>query len=159
MDPHLWRIDRYRDFLEARKELLAEELNNRMAGLLHGDTRWLEGPSASVTPVTDTVSGISSEEEEAELEELNDWVEKQGLPRGELGFEIADDQMGQPRAVVDLAWRSGLQEELSQPVAVMLNESPESIAIASEAGYRCFTSVKKFKTYVRREILAGEAQG
>ncbi len=158
MDPELWKIDRYRDFLEARKVLLAAELNRRMAELLHGDTRWLEGPTASVTPVSVIVSGIASEEEEGELEELNDWVEGQGLPRGELGFEVSDEATGQQRAVFDLAWPNGLQEELSQPVAVLLNESNETLSIASQAGYRCFTSVKKFKSYVRREILAVEPQ-
>jgi hypothetical protein len=28
------------------------------------------------------------------------------------------------------------------------------MAIASQAGYRCFTSVEAFKTYARNEILA-----
>ena len=54
----------------------------------------------------------------------------------------------------DLAWPQGLQEELSQPVAVLLYEEAGTMAIASQAGYRCFTSVEAFKTYVRNEILA-----
>ena len=41
MDPALWRIDRYRDFLEARKALLAAETNRRFAALLHGESRWI----------------------------------------------------------------------------------------------------------------------
>ena len=36
-DPALWKIERFRDFLEARKVLLAAELNRRMEELLHGD--------------------------------------------------------------------------------------------------------------------------
>ena len=32
-DPELWKIENYRDFLEARKVLLAEEMNRRMAEL------------------------------------------------------------------------------------------------------------------------------
>ena len=42
-DPALWKIEHYRDFLEARRELLAAETNRRMAELLHGDLQWLEG--------------------------------------------------------------------------------------------------------------------
>ncbi len=38
-DPNLWKIGNFRDFLEARKALLAEEANMRMAELLHGDMR------------------------------------------------------------------------------------------------------------------------
>src|SRR5690554_5380027 len=39
-DPELWKIERFGDFLEARKTLLATELNRRMEELLHGDTGW-----------------------------------------------------------------------------------------------------------------------
>ena len=49
-DPALWKIERFRDFLEARKALLAAELNRRMADLLHGDDRWLAGAPAARKP-------------------------------------------------------------------------------------------------------------
>ena len=62
-------------------------------------------------------------------------------------------ESGEQRAVFDLAWPQGIQEELSQPVAVLLNEGSEVIALASGAGYRCFTSVDAFKSYVNHEIL------
>ena len=34
MDPALWRIERYTDFLAARRELLARKLNEHLAGLI-----------------------------------------------------------------------------------------------------------------------------
>ena len=34
MDAQLWRLDRYRDFLKARRELIAASLNDYMAGLI-----------------------------------------------------------------------------------------------------------------------------
>ena len=43
--------------------------------------------------------------------------------------------IGEQKAVFDLAWPNVIQEELSQPVAVLLNESSEMMGIASEAGY------------------------
>jgi hypothetical protein len=49
--------------------------------------------------------------------------------------------------------RQDLQEELSQPVAVLLNEPAEVIALASQGGFRCFTSAADFKRYVAREIV------
>jgi hypothetical protein len=52
----------------------------------------------------------------------------------------------------------GVQEELSQPVAVLLNEDSDTLAIASAAGFRCFTDTKSFKRYVRREVLAADGQ-
>lgn len=155
-DPSLWKIDRFRDFLEARKTLLAAELNRRMADLLHGDDRWLAGTPAALEPAAAPAGGITSEEEEVELEEINAWMEDEGLPRGELSWGYVDPETGRQRAVFDLAWPNGVQEELSQPVAVLLNEDPATLATASAAGFRCFTDMKAFRRYVRREVLAAD---
>ncbi len=152
-DPELWRIERFRDFLEARKVLLADELNHRMEELLHGDSRWLAGAAAPKRPLLAVGSGIASEAEEALLEELNDWMEGNDLPRGLLAFDFADAQTGEQMAVFDLAWPNGIQEELSQPVAVLLNEGVETIAFASQAGFLCFTTVQDFQRYVEESIL------
>jgi hypothetical protein len=155
-DPALWKIENFRAFLEARKALLADELNRRMEELLHGDTRWLAGPTAAVPVVTLATGGITSEDEEDRLEEINDWVEAQGLPRGIMAYDFADAATGEQKAVFDLAWPNGIQEELSQPVAVLLNEGSETLGIASQAGYRLFTNIGDFQRYLEGEILAAE---
>lgn len=154
-DPQLWQLNRFRDFLEARKELLAAELNRQMEALLHGETRWLSGAS-SVSAAPLVGEDIGSEVEEADLEALNVWMESCGLPRGALAYEHADAETGEPIAVFDLAWPQGLQEELSQPVAVLLNEEPEVIALASQKGYRCFTNPEAFRCYVERDVIGKE---
>lgn len=157
-DPTLWKMENFRDFLDARKVLLATEVNKRMEELLHGETRWLAESEVSAPPSPVVVlGGITSEEEEAQLEALNAWMEEQRLPRGLLAFDFADSATGEQKAVFDLAWPNGIQEELSIPVAVLLNEGTETIAIASQAGYRCFTAVTEFQRYVQSEILAVEA--
>ena len=158
MDPNLWRAEHYLEFLEARKVLLAEETNRRLADLLHGDSRWLArlstaGAAAVPVPPVKVVGGITSEQEEQELEALNAWVAEQGLPRGIVSFDFADGATGEQQAVFDLAWPSGIQQELSQPVAVLLNEEAEVVALASGAGYRCFTDTMNFRRYVSSEIL------
>ncbi len=156
-DPALWKVENFRDFLEARKTLLAAEVNRRMEELLHGQTHWLAG-AAAVVPLSPVVSGgVTSEEEEDRLDALNDWMDAKGLPRGVLAYDHADPATGQQKAVLDLAWPSGIQEELSQPVAVLLNEEPEVLAVASQAGFRCFTSMAEFQKYVLAEVLADEA--
>jgi len=159
MDPGLWKIKNYHDFLAARRDLLAAETNRRMEELLHGDTHWLEGirKPEEVPASADLMGGISSEEEEAELIALNDWVEAKGLPRGQMPFEFTDPATGDQRAVFDLAWPEGLQEGFSQPVAVLLNESTETLALASSAGFRCFTDRDVFRAYLIKEVL-GDAQ-
>jgi hypothetical protein len=156
-DSSLWKIENFPGFLEARKVLLAQEVNMRLEDLLHGDTRWLAGAGAPAPKEVAVIGGITSEAEEEHLQALNDWIEAQGLPRGSLAFDFADTDTGQQRAVFDLAWPNGVQEGLSQPVAVLLNEGSEVIAIANQAGYRCFVSVIEFKRYVETEIIVRQA--
>jgi hypothetical protein len=145
----LWKIANYRDFLEARKVLLAAEANRRMEELLHGDTKWLEGRVAAVSaPV---VGGITSDEEEQQLERPNKWIESLGLPRGSLDF--ADAGTGEQKAVFDLAWPDGIQEELSEPVAVLLNESTETLATASKAGFAASPRFQNLNSALRARSL------
>jgi hypothetical protein len=156
-DLALWKVENFRAFLEARKVLLAAELNRRMEDLLHGDTKWLAGPTAVVPVVAAATGGITSEKEEEQLKAVNEWMEAQGLPRGTLAYDFADATTGEQKAVFDLAWPNGIQEELSQPVAVLINESNETLAFASQFGFRCFTIMEDFRKYVETEILAGES--
>ena len=47
---------------------------------------------------------------------------------------LRQEVQGAGAARHDLAWPNGIQEELSQPVAVLLNEGKETIAIARSGG-------------------------
>lgn len=152
LDPALWKMERYADFLEARKALLAAELNQRMEELLHGDTSWLQA-TAAIAPASQVTGSVSADAEEQELAALNAWMTGRNLPAGELGYDFADPVTGAQVAVFDLAWPAGIQEELSQPVAVLLNEEATVIGQASQAGYRCFTDAASFRQYVEQEIL------
>jgi len=154
MDPDLWKVENFQDFLEVRKQLLAAELNRRMSDLLHGDERWLGGPSVTIRSPDLSMGGISSEEEEQQLEEANTWIKELGLPPGILSYDFADPETGDHKAVFDLAWPNGIQTDLSQPVATLLTETTKMISIASQANYRCFTSLEDFRQYVKIDILA-----
>lgn len=153
-DSQLWRIENFRDFLEVRKHLLAAELNRQMEELLHGENRWLESSAPILSADTHISGGITSQEEEQDISNLNDWMSGQGLALGVVGFDHSDPVSGEQKAVFDLAWPNGIQEELSQPVAVLLNEDTKTISLASEAGFRCFTNIAGFKRYVTLEVLA-----
>lgn len=155
-DKEIWKIENYRAFLEARKALLAESANHHLEELLHGDTRWLEETASSEEPELLNV-GIESDEEEEIIYNLNQWVQERGLPAGEVSYGFADSNSGDQIAVFDLAWPNGLQKELSQPVAVLINEKPEIISLANNAGYRCFLNDQDFKQYVLNEIIKESA--
>ncbi|QXI66100.1 hypothetical protein CP157_03892 (plasmid) [Paracoccus marcusii] len=154
-DPQLWRIENYRDFIEARKALLAEAANGCLASLLHDDTTWLDGSRAARVTEQVLLGGIASEDEASELEALNAWVVTQEFARGEMSYDYVDPDTGEQRAIFDLVWPTGVQEELTEPVAVLLGESAELISLASAAGFRCFTSTAAFKAYVQRLSATG----
>ncbi len=167
MDPDLWRLDRYLDFLEARKTLLAESTNAFFAELLHGETPpepvvepEPEKPAVARAVVTAETAvpaipgGIENEGEEEILIAVNEWVIEQGLPEGEICHEVADPDTGEPVAIFDLAWEKGLQEGLSHPVVLLLNEPPATLALANAHGFRYFTDVESFRHYAEAEILA-----
>ena len=158
MDPDLWKLERYPEFLDARKTLLAAEANKRFKDLLHGDTQCLSGEKTiSTAEISQPKGEITGETDDRELEKLNDWVEKQGLLRGQVAFDYADPETGAQNAVFDLAWPEGLQPGLTAPVAVILNDTADILAWANLAGFRTFTSTENFRTYVNTEILNAEA--
>jgi hypothetical protein len=155
MDRNLWKIENYRQFLEERRKLLAKAANDFLDSLIAGAVP--ETPTTK--PITEreveiSPGGIEGEEERKIIIEINEWIIQQGLPEGQEMYELADATTGQPLAIIDLAWPSGLQTELSQPVALMINEDPETVKMASQASYKCFTDIEAFKRYVQREILA-----
>ena len=154
-DPALWRIENFDAFLEARRALLAAETNKRMLELLHGDKHWMDGKYKAPPPSLPLIvaSELEPEAEEEELAALNDWVEARGLPRGVLAFDAGNGAGEAQQLILDLAWPNGLQEELTEPVALMLNENNEALLLASQAGFRCFKSTQAFKKYVDKEIL------
>ncbi len=60
--------------------------------------------------------------------------------------------------MLDLAWPEGVQVGLTEPIALLLNEPPDVQRIAGERGFRFFTTVEAFKTYVETEVLEERAE-
>lgn len=158
-DPSLWKVENFGSFLEERRTLLASAANEFLESLLHAtmDETAAEESAAQAT-VESTMAalpgGIESEDEEDALVALNDWVIGLGLPEGLLSHELIDESSGESVAILDLAWPEGLQEGLSDPVAVLLNEGPATLEAANARGYRYFTGIESFRLYVEHDVLA-----
>lgn len=160
MDRQLWKQDRYRDFLAARRALLARAANEFLDGLLGGAIP--DRPAATELLAERIEAGrpVSAEDEsEAEtLREVQAWVTDAGLASGEYDFEVSDPESGEVIALLDLAWPNGLQEGLTRPVALLLNEPEDVVEAASEAGFHCFTQPARFMKYVRRRVLTTDGE-
>jgi hypothetical protein len=158
MDRELWKVERYRDFLAARRELLAAAANSFLDSLIGAKPQVAE-PVAEPALERESapppmLPGSADAEELQRIQECNEWVIAQGLPRGEALFELVNPETGAPLAVIDLAWPRGLQEGLTQPVALVINEGAEVEELLNRAGYRFFTDAVELCAYVEREILA-----
>ncbi len=152
MDETLWKPENFLEFLESRQALLAEVANDFLNGLLGTEitAELPEEPEAYERVIV--VGGIESDEEEIALRECNNWVIRMGLAEGEIGYELTNED-GELLAIIDLAWPEGVQEGLSEPVAVLINEPDETEDRLNHAGYRYFLSIDSFKQYINEEIL------
>ncbi len=146
MDPDLWRVENYRKFLAARRQLLADASNRLLEDLLAGQSLQgdadIEPASADVesAPTEDEAStaivvGTGTSREDDEKLECAYWAEENGLPSPQIDFVCADENSG-------------------EALAVLLNEAREVEEAANRAGYRFFTTVKEFKEYVEMTVLA-----
>ena len=160
-DPELLKLENYHDFLADRRKRLADTANDFLDKLVGGqvpDPVDLE-ETDFIQRAADFVPGsIDSDEEEARLEKCNSWCVKRGLPEGEISYELVHPETGKQLAFLDLAWPNGLQSGLTQPVCVLIDEGEDVEDAASLAGYRCFSTMKAFRMYVKDEILAGQSE-
>ena len=159
MDPELWKVERYHDFLDARRRLLADSANRTLALLEAGDIPQPEAPHAAQQRSLGVEANSEQfftqfDDEDAILAEANRFSQENGLAAGEMGYEVFSEDESEPVAIVDLAWPDGLQAGYSQPVALMIDEEAEIRTTVSNAGFRVFRTLDELRRYVDREILA-----
>ena len=154
MDRELWLMENYLEFLAARRQLLADAANEFMDSLYSG-TASDEPVSLPLEPREPvSIGGVATEEEEEQLFAINEWARALDLPVGDLLYDLADEETGQPIAVIDLAWPDGLQPGLTEPVALMIDEDPDLRDRVSQSGYRVFTDEDSFKRYVSGLVVS-----
>ena len=67
------------------------------------------------------IPGAVADEDEELLLGTNIWVCDQGLPEGDMGYQLTAEETDAFLAVSDLAWPDGIQTGLSEPVALLLD--------------------------------------
>ena len=146
-DEELWEIDNYPRFLDARRQMLADAANALLDSLRHG----IAVPEAKAIPVGQPVATApaADADEEAILADVREFVGGHGLTEGQDGYELTHPDTDDLLAVLDLAWPDGLQEELTEPVALLLNEEPATLqVVVNDHRFRPFTDPDAFKRYV-----------
>lgn len=156
MDRSYWKVEHYKDFLAERQRLLAEATNSFLDRLLAG----APAPTTTVdypTELTQVAATISMEEKD-EVQSILSFVMTNELPRPELDYEVVDSTTGETLATVDVAWPKGIQEEYSQPIALVFEANKDVINILNQAGYRFFTDMKTLYRYLETQINGNSKQ-
>ena len=146
-DSALWKVENYEEFLKQRRALLAKAANDLLDSLYSGKMAATEIVPFKLNTMDRDVS------EEEEIDELCQWMEERGLNPGTMNHELISDD-GQDVAIIDLAWPSGIQSGLSEPIALLLNETAETQAFVSKNGYRYYTNVVELKAYIEATYLS-----
>lgn len=157
MDRALWKLENYKDFLLARRELLAEAANVFIESLMPQDmpTIIVERPEDwGGLPEQDEFVEKSPEEVIALLQE---WVSSNDLPVGKVDYELVDPDQGESLIIFDLAWPKGLREEFDAPVGIALQASSDALDAAKIQGFESFGHAAQFKQYVLRTVLGRAA--
>lgn len=155
-DPGLWKVSRYRDFLAARRDLLARAANDYLDGLLHAQPTAKPLELATEINVSEG-AGIADAIEPA-VAALASWASEHGFGPPLFELEINDPENQELIVVGDAVWPNGVQEGLTEPVCLELDASAEIITRLAEIGYRCFTEVDPLKAWaesVSRESVTG----
>lgn len=144
-DPELWEMDQYESFLTKRRELLAKGANEFLDSLYKGKIE-----ETAIEDFTNRLAETVSDEEEQALTDLSHWMEEQGLPSGKRNYEISEEEKSY---VLDLAWPNGVQEGLSKPLAILLNEPDDVLSAANKFGFSYLTDVEQFKQFIIANYL------
>lgn len=154
-DPDLWRLDRYRDFLAARRELLAAAANDFLASLLGtSEEEPVTEPDAPRTPVTVTVA--EPDDDADAVDSLVEWLVGQGMAKPERNAEVADPENGRVLTVAAAFWPNGLQEGLGDPVVLLPDPDDTDQPGLAASGFLVFHQADALRAYVdkRRKVQA-----
>jgi hypothetical protein len=153
-DPDLWRVDRYLDFLAARRELLAESAQSFLDGLRNPDAPHDEQQLERLQVADE----VEDDPRSVQVRTLIDELVRRGFATPIVDAEIADPVSGVELAVAEAFWPDGLQQGLGEPVILELDAEDADLPRLEELGYKVFTSVDALLGFVDNEGAAAAGE-
>ena len=145
-DPALWQIDRYIDFLNARRVLLADAANGFLSSLLDGSAAQAES-----LPRTPAVQDEEADDRAAAVDALLVELAEHAVVPPLRDWQVDDPRTGSRLAVAEAYWPAGLQPGRGEPVVLELDPDDSDIERMQAIGYRVFTSLQALREFVERE--------
>ena len=152
LDKKLWEIDNYREFLEARRELLANASNNFLESLLTGQADELSLPRLSAPEDED------SKERKAEIDQLIVDLAEFGVVAPQTEVEIFHPDTQELLTIAEAYWPEGLQPGMGEPVLLELDKRDVDEEKMEDLDMKVFYSIRRLKRYVaaQAKISSGE---
>lgn len=144
-DPALWRVDRYLDFLAARRELLAQAANGFLDGLAGATAAVDDAPDLTAITVVE-----SDPERVQEIDDLTAQMTDWGYAQPQFDVEITDPDSGAALAVAEAFWPDGLQVGQGAPVVLELDPEVASLQDLQRLGYEVFTTTTALREWAQR---------
>lgn len=153
-DPELWRVERYQDFLTARRELLAASAQRFLSSLLNSEGADDNAALERLQVADEIVDDPRAEQVQALIAELAE----RGFATPIVDAEIADPLSGVQLAVAEAFWPDGLQTGIGAPVVLELDADDADLPRLEELGYQVFTSVDALLGYIDKESIAAAGE-
>jgi hypothetical protein len=153
-DAGLWKLERYRDFLAARRELLAQAANQILTSLL-ASTHSPTEPLSRIGVALDTEASEAGDDPvSAALPRLAEL----GVATPELDVEVAHPDSGTIITIAEAFWPDGLQPGRGAPTILDTDGEDGSRAILESLGYEVFTTPGSLIEFIERlhRIDSGE---
>lgn len=146
-DPALWKVDRYPEFLAARRELLAAAAETFLTKLRAGEAEArVPAPRGPVSVVLDDASDPRA----AQTKQLVQELRAAGCVEPTLDAEIADPITGRVLSIAEAYWPDGLQPGQGAAIVLELDPDEADLPRLEELGYRVFISADALRGYVER---------
>ncbi|GAA2177226.1 DUF262 domain-containing protein [Arthrobacter parietis] len=137
-DKTLWTIDRYKEFLAARRQLLADAMNRVLEELWNG-TAGADLERSALAPVTaGSIAGV---------QELIQDLAARGFAEGEVDSEVRDHESDELICVVEAKWSDGLQPGMTPPLVLELDGNGEELNRLASLGYLVFTDIEAVREH------------
>lgn len=146
LDSELWAIDRYPDFLEVRRQLLATAANGFLASLLDGSAA-----GADSLPRSGVAEQLDDDPRTSQVAELLGELADHAVVAPLRDVQVSDPETGARLAVAEAFWPDGLQPGRGEPVVLELDPDDGDIERLQAIGYRVFTTLDSLRSFVMRE--------
>ncbi|SEP88043.1 hypothetical protein SAMN04488583_1340 [Mycobacterium sp. 88mf] len=153
-DPDLWRVERYSDFLAARRQLLATAAQSFLESL-----RDPEAPhDALVLQRLQVADEVTDDPRSEQVRAMIAELESRGFATPVVDTDIPDPASGAELAVAEAFWPDGLQHGVGSPVVLELDPEEADLPRLEELGYQVFTSVDALLGFIENEGIAAAGE-